>query len=523
MTGNLQFRADNPTHGVLDGLDGEDEFLASTIPALESEDEVEGVLAEGPITECRELVHSESSENHHPADKASRPPSAPGGQSRDIVAELDADEAERRRPRDGRAVTEVKHVNKDALFNLISLPELTRMLLASFLKRRSRNTWMCDQRLYLQEASLAAAHQAMAVHAALNQGRCADGTLSSLALSGFDGGNFLNCGTRVAKDEGQGAFIRCHQPFYCRQCNRWERLEPAKEEFLPKFDRASAWYGVTVVGVSDPEKAGVRVRTYDEEGVPHDHWLYRLAEHGSCERLPRFNTDDEWFYRSRCVSEATYLTANWLTNNLYFDGLHVVPDLSFTFFRDEFGGVGHTVNPHIHGYGNTHKVIDAHWGQHVYHGATACASKAGGLEFAYMDILLVPAPTVAALEKAMNYVLKPFKFAEWYIDGLQNGCSLIDLNYAFHDVVFGAEELLPVGAPGQKFGNMSMKAGGHYLGRPPLKEMSSQQLKVFRGKLDANDLWGWEIERYERHLDFVARKRRRAGNEVPENLQEVAA
>lgn len=263
MTGTRDPHSEIRALSILHGLDAEDKFIASANLASTDEphDDPASELVEEINNECSELVHSEYSAHHHAPDIVSHAAQAAGEQARNVVADLDADEAERRKPRARRAITEVKHVNKDALFNLISLPERQRMLLASFLGRRSRNQWMRDQWLYVQEASLAAAHGAMAVYADLNQGRCADGTLSSIVLSGFDGNALLNCGTRVPKEGGQAVFIRCHQPFYCRQCNRWERLEPAKGEFLPRFDKAPFWYGLTVVGVSDPDKAGVKVRT----------------------------------------------------------------------------------------------------------------------------------------------------------------------------------------------------------------------------------------------------------------------
>lgn len=499
MTGTEETR-------ILEGLEDDAAFLA-TLPSLsavhwpsvESDDDSE--------SESRVLVHSEQP---LPCGKHSQSNSldSTASEQRDVVAELDADEA-RYHACDHRAITEVKHVENKALFNLPSLLGHQRMLLASFLKRWGRNKWMRAQDMYIQEASLAAAHSAMGVYAAFNQGRRENGIIESHEISPFNGNGFLNCGRRVKTRNGTWEFIRCGQPFYCRACNRWHRVEPAKDEFVPKFNAVPSWYSITITGVSNPRRAGVKLRLgLDRDGNPVDRWLYRLSDDSRIsERLPKFGIDD--FDRPRAVADATYRCANWLTDNGYFRGLHAVPDVDFTFFPDRVAGVAHTINCHIHGYGNSDRVIDETWAGSVYNGATCCAAATGALEFVYMDIMLRPAPTPPDLRAAINYALKPFRFAEWYVEALRRGCPVVALNHEFHQVVFGAEQLFAVGAAGTMFGNMSMKAGGHYIGRPPLAAMSKQQVKRYKEKEAADDLWPWEIERFERHLEFMRRKRRR--------------
>jgi hypothetical protein len=519
MTGSPDTLTEIRTRSMLDGLEAEDEFIASASRAFAAEPDDDPVAAHDADTdnECRELLHSEHSAGHRASDIIGHAARAAGDQPRDVVAELDADAPYfDRRPRDGRAVTEVKHVDKDALFNVQCLPDRVRMLLASFLGRWKRNKWMRDQWMYVQEASLAAGYAAVGYggKVGLNQYRY------STNISAFDGHAFLNCGSRVKTKTGGSVFIRCHQKCQCRSCSRWERLEPSKDEFLVRFHRGVAWYGITIVGVSDPRKAGVKMRVgYRDDGTPIDRWLSRLPNVRELEKLPKFGLDHDWDM-ALSVAEATYRVANYLTNNRHFKGLHAVPETSFRFFPDDhvIGGVGHTVNNHIHGYGNTSRVFDEKRGLQILHGAVNCFDRAGALGYAYPDILLSPALTVGAMETAMNYAIKSQNFAESYVQALANGCPIIGLNHLFHQTVFGAEQMSPGGSMGEKFGNMSMKSGKYYIGRPPLAKMSPAQLERYWQKHAADDLWDWEIERHDRHLEFMARQRKRNGKPVPEHL-----
>ncbi|HZM03474.1 MAG TPA: hypothetical protein VFC44_10640 [Candidatus Saccharimonadales bacterium] len=121
--------------------------------------------------------------------------------------------------------------------------------------------------------------------------------------------------------------------------------------------------------------------------------------------------------------------------------------------------------------------------------------------YVYPDIVLRPIPTVEAMERAINYVIKPFKTAESYIDGLEHGCQVTGLNHAFAQTVFEAESLLNGPPQGYAFGNMGQKSRGNYIGEPRRKKMSPIQLKRFMEKLKADEAPGWEIIRYLHHLE----------------------
>jgi hypothetical protein len=505
MTGTSDKHVDTTSRNALNGLDAEDSFIKEH------------------TNECRELVHSERPSDHDSSDSVIHAAHHAGDQPRDVIAELDMDAPLRSRcPRDRRVVAVVRHVDKDTLFNLCSLPDRVRMLLASFLARRKRNKWMQDQRMYVQEAALAAGYSAMGYGGLVGSNEYSFST----NLTAFDGHAFLNCGSRVKTSKGTSVFIRCHQRFECRACNLAERLKPAKDEFLPRFNSGVAWYGLTIVGVSDPCKAGVKMRLgYHQDGTPIDKWLFRLSEHATRPPLPKYSMDDHWFHTSHAVAEAVYQTANYLTNNGHFDGLHAVPEVGFRFFPNskEVLGVGHTANFHIHAYGNTSKVFTEKLALQIFKGAINRFEVAGALDYAYPDILLRRAPTAAALETAMNYAIKPKKLAETYIDGLTNGCPVSGLNYLFHQVVYGVEQQFPVGSMGAVLGNMSMKSGHRYIGRPPLAKMSPTQVEQYLAKSANDDVWAWEIERYERHLEYLAKQRKRGGEKIPESLEQAAA
>src|SRR5690606_17810828 len=122
-----------------------------------------------------------------------------------------------------------------------------------------------------------------------------------------------------------------------------------------------------------------------------------------------------------------------------------------------------TIHPHTHGYGNTSRKIDLDWAVAAYCGGLRTFSACGAMDYAYPDMLLKPAATGPALGSAINYAIKAFKYPQFYLAGLQNGCPITALNHVYHQNVFGCETLFPVGSQGQKYGNMSQKSN-RYIG-----------------------------------------------------------
>lgn len=413
-------------------------------------------------------------------------------------------------------IVTANHAQPSDLFKLrMFRSHQAKPALAGFMKRYGMNSWMQQQWLYRERAAIAAAHDCMSVTRIT-------GGFHGQPKDDFRGIDLVNCGGSYEGERGQGKFYPCHQNQYCIRCSRWERLEPAKAEFVPAFNRAPSWCGLTIVGISDPEEAGIKIKTgVREDGTPIIKTLFRLTDCVSdLKRLPRFCVDPDWD-ATLSVAEAVFKWANFLTDNHYFQGLHMLADCSFTFFPDADSelGVGHTIHPHTHGYGNCSTEIDKNWAARAYCGGIEAFHARGALQYAYPDMLLQPAPVATALETAINYAIKPFKYPQFYLDALSHGCPITLLNYVFHQTVFGCETLFPVGCKGQKYGNMSQKSN-RYIGVPQVKEMSRQQVKRFLAKGD--NAAAWEIERYEKHLEALAAKQKRQGR-TPKELSGESA
>jgi hypothetical protein len=217
-----------------------------------------------------------------------------------------------------RKLVQVRHCEPDDLFSLRQFNGWPSIALANFLKRYGKSQWMQRQRLYVQMTAIAASHEAT------HPISCNGSDHMRILRTEFDAIGFLNCGMRIKPRPGQPPFWICHQIEYCKRCNLWQRVEPAKAEFLPAFHGRKARYSVTAMGRSNPAQAGVKLWLgKDADGSPVYKWLFRLADHGQFLKLPKFGVDPAGL--SNIVSEGLFRFMNWLTDGGYFDGPPRVP------------------------------------------------------------------------------------------------------------------------------------------------------------------------------------------------------
>lgn len=402
------------------------------------------------------------------------------------------------KPTDPSPVVAIKHCDYKDLFKLKAFDERARIPLASFISRYFKSGWMQAQFNYLQKAVIAAAHRTLdPIFIAQDCGAV------SVAPSGFDALDFLNCGRSLTNRHGEHYFFRCRQPYFCPSCNRWQRVEPAKSEFIPHFEKVPAWWGFTLAGRSSPLDTGVKVRSgVDENGELIYDYLFRL--YGRWPKLPKFGVglwDDP--FAPIAVADGIHEFSKWLTNNRYFDGLHVVFEAKLNFFPDSSSctGVGHTVHVHAHGYGNTSKVFDKRRAKKMWLGFLFIMRDAGlGELFAYPDIELRSIHSPEELSKVIDYTLKPIDFVAAYLGGLQHGCPVANLNLEFHQTLFDCEVLFPGSVQGEKFGNMNLKSRHRYVWVPQSKPMTTQQVKRYLERREEGSSYDWEMLRYENHL-----------------------
>jgi len=398
-----------------------------------------------------------------------------------------------------KEIVQVRHCEPDDLFLVRRFQGEPRIALAGFLDRYGKSAWMKRQRLYVALTSIAAAHEAM--HPVF----CCNREYIRLPRTDFDGIGLLNCGMPIKPVAGQPPFWICNQLEHCKRCNYWQRVEPAKAEFLPVFGDRKAWYSLHVMCRSNPAQAGVKLWLgEDADGQPVYKWLFRLADEGHFGKLPKFGIDPAGI--PTIISEGLYDFMNWLTSGQNFDGLHVFRDISFSFFPDPASPfeVNHTVNPHYHAYGNSRRQFAPEEARRMWRGAVKLLFKAsdGRLPtpdrqdrtdrnylYGFPDIMIRPLATVDALEDAIDYVVKPFKLAKYYIRGLEHGCPVTGLNHVFHQTVFEAESLMLNCPPqGYAFGNMAQKSRGHYIGEPRPKKMSRTQIDRYLERLATGEV-----------------------------------
>jgi hypothetical protein len=269
---------------------------------------------------------------------------------------------------------------------------------------------------------------------------------------------------------------------------------------------------------SDPAKAGVKMFVRcDESGKEIYEPVVTLSKLVDWPRLPNFDSQCAVPYM---VASGLWQVMLWLIAGQYFDGLHVAAENDFTYYPDPRSpvGVGHTINPHFHAYGNTQRPFDRRRALLLLRGALKILHREGGGLWAYPDIALRPILNAAEMKKTVNYVFKSWNFAKVYIDALARGCPVPGLNLEFQTTYFGSEHILhPFPSPaglskwGAKLGNLSQRSGLKYIGDPLPTLLSAKQVSQFLERVSRNDYWPWEAIRFERHLALRAkldRKRR---------------
>jgi hypothetical protein len=253
--------------------------------------------------------------------------------------------------------------------------------------------------------------------------------------------------------------------------------------------------------------------------------LVMLSDIVSWPRLPKY---DSQCWPAWMVASGLYDFLSWLKPH-YFQGLHIAGENSFTYYPDPLSpvGVSHTVNPHYHAYGNTSRPIDFRRAAFILAAAVEILYREGDNRlWAYPDIALRPIPNKEDLVKAINYVFKPWPFAQHYIKALARGCPVEGLNLEFHTTYFGSHMLLhPFPLPsgltkwGAKLGNMSERAGEGYIGTPLPKLMSAKQVESFLERSARDEAWPWEHVRYAQHLHIEARIQKKRAREQMREME----
>jgi len=133
-------------------------------------------------------------------------------------------------------------------------------------------------------------------------------------------------------------------------------VEPLQKEFLPVFDKGPVWYGWTASVTNDWTESGVLLEVgRDENDKPILETLFRLADCGEFDHLPRFGMDQPDAVLS--VAKAAFDFSYWMAQrkNKKFLGLAVIGDVALDFYPDSARHTGcrDTMLPHVHGFGNT--------------------------------------------------------------------------------------------------------------------------------------------------------------------------
>jgi hypothetical protein len=275
-------------------------------------------------------------------------------------------------------VDSVKHLKPAALFSLEAFAGPARLSLGGFLNRYNspNQTWMRDQKYYLERAVLAAAYECMVPLVTGIPGELP----ARLTIDDYDAIRFLKCG-RPIRQGGGVVFFSCGDVCRCPACNKNMRLLPVQREFLPGFGRFPYWYGFGPSSTNNPETAGVHLEVgRDDDGHPiYDH-LFLLSEVGDFRRLPRFSLDDK--DAAQTVANTIFDFAHWLTHkrNRLFGGIGLVGDIDFSFFLNPSKALGcyHSVLVHGHGFGNARRLLTGEDAALMYHQYLKMLIKEGG-------------------------------------------------------------------------------------------------------------------------------------------------
>jgi len=398
-------------------------------------------------------------------------------------------------------VIAVKHLTPRDLFSLKAFIDPARISLAGFVNRYNdpNQTWMKDQWYYLQTAVLAAGHECLVDLFEVDVG------VGRASVDGYDAIRFLKCGLLVKMKKRGRVFLDCGDVCRCPSCNKDMRVQPIKDEFLPVFghERAPVSYGVTISATNNPETAGVHVEIgRDDQGEPIYEHLFLLKEVGTYPRLKRFSADE--VDNVMTVVHSVFNFAHWLTWKGIFGGIGLVGDVDFSFYPDPSRplGCGHSILPHAHGIGNTLRPLDRQDAEVMFAQYLKMLLKEGGGHLvAYPDIYLKPNATVEELEKTINYTIKPFKLAKFYIEGLRHGCPVVGLNSEFHQNAWTCESMFRGSSKHLvKFGNMHVNSRENYVGVHQHRTMTRNQVKEFLENLAKDEVSKKDIRRYENHL-----------------------
>jgi hypothetical protein len=399
------------------------------------------------------------------------------------------------------AVDSVKHLKPADLFSLEAFAGPARISLGGFVNRFNapNQTWMREQKYYLERAVLAAAYECMIPLVTGIPGELP----ARLTIDDYDAIRFLKCG-RASKYKGGVAFFSCGDVNRCPPCNKNMRVLPVIREFLPGFIKHPHSYSIGIGTTNDPKTAGVHLEIgKDQAGAPIYEHLFLLRDAGEFERLPRFGIGNV----DACltVSKTVFDFAHWLTHkrNKLFGGIGLLGDIDFTFVPDPSAPLGcsHSVLVHSHGFGNTPRLLTKDDAAVMYDQCLKMLIKEGGGHLVgYPDIYLKLCSTADELRQAINYCVKPFKLPHAYIEGLGRGCPVEGLNWEFHQSVWTCEQIF-IGANKRLvcYGNMHVNSPDYKFERQ-YRLMTANQVEDFLERLQRGDVSRQDFRRYEQHL-----------------------
>lgn len=371
-------------------------------------------------------------------------------------------------------LTTVNHTSFKALMVLKTLPERYRIALAGFKRRWNQSKWMQDQHGYVRRACLAT------------------------ASGQSQGVSFCQCGLDYYNRFSKHCFQTCGQEHVCPSCNKNNRVEPCKREYLQAFERAPYWYALSAGWQSSPRQAGLHwVTKQDDNGraTAKKHWL-PFAGRADAPYTPRYSVES--LDELQLMAELPFKFAERLVNRGWFDGLYCVFEWAFAFYPAPRGWCYHTALPHLHFFGNRRQPLIFEEGIEIQKLYQRTCLKSLGEELlpAYPDLEIAPIVSRSRLSGWINYQIKAMPLEEFYREGIRNGCPLTDLNLEFHQTVWEAIKL--VRSP-RKYGNL-FALDPDYIGVRQYRKLSAGQLERLNQKVeDRVPLTAKEARQLEHH------------------------
>jgi hypothetical protein len=233
----------------------------------------------------------------------------------------------------------------------------------------------------------------------------------------------------------------CERGDQCRRC-ALDRIDFARSEFLPAWDRASHWCAMIFALDRRSQHAGIHQSdgTLDPDSASIPVYQPFQGKPDGCFAL---HTGSELEFIFNGIRDAFFDTARIISARGLVGGAFAHFELSFTFWRgrsdyDMWSHIRHRVEPQLNVLVNASRPLDPDLTKEIYRILTNRLRRRlpPDRRWSYPDLWFAPVLDQKGMASWIGYMLKSWRFDQWYQEALNHRCDRRELNLCFDEIVF---------------------------------------------------------------------------------------